>query len=76
MTDLGAGPEHARVSVGGVLNPADVCVILSDGGPLAELAAERIEDACRERGVPALRLLNRRGAPDAVARDVLAAVGP
>ena len=31
VTDLGAGPELARVAVGGVLNPADVCVVLTDG---------------------------------------------
>ncbi len=51
ITDLGAGPELARVAVGGVLNPADVCLILTDGRPAAELAAGRIEDACRAREV-------------------------
>ncbi len=71
VTDLGAGPELARVAVGGVLNPADVCVVLSDGGPLAELTAKRIEEACDERGVAALRVLNRRGEAEAVAAELL-----
>ena len=62
VTDLGAGPELAGVAVGGPLNPADVCVILSNGQTAAELAAERIDAACRDRGVPALRVTNRRGA--------------
>lgn len=72
VTDLGAGPELARVAVGGVLNPAEVCVVLSDGGWLAELAAARIEEACRQRDVSALRVLNRRGEPEAVAAELLA----
>jgi hypothetical protein len=72
VTDLGAGPELARVAVGGALNPADVCVVLSDGGPLSELTAKRIEVACDERGVAALRMLNCRGEAEAVAADLLA----
>ena len=72
VTDLGAGPDLARVAVGGVLNPADVCVVLSDGNPVAELAATRIEEACRKRGVSARRVLNRRGEAEAVAADLLA----
>jgi hypothetical protein len=55
VTDLGAGPEFARMAVGGVLNPADVCVVLTTGTPAADLAAERIEAACGDRGVPTLR---------------------
>lgn len=70
VTDLGAGPELARTAVGGVLNPADVCVVLSDGQPAAELAADRIEEACRAREVRALRW--RVGAPPA---DLLATLG-
>jgi hypothetical protein len=52
ITDLGAGPEFTRTAVGGVLNPAEVCVILSDGTRASEMAAERIAGACRERDVP------------------------
>ena len=55
VTDLGAGPEFARMAVGGVLNPAELCVVVTTGTPAAELAAERIEDACRARGVEPLR---------------------
>jgi MinD superfamily P-loop ATPase len=70
VTDLGAGPELARVAVGGVLNPADVCVILSDGTASADLTAQRVEDACRARGVPAVQVLNRRSEADAVAAEL------
>jgi CO dehydrogenase nickel-insertion accessory protein CooC1 len=63
VTDLGAGPELARVAVGGVLNPADVCIVLSDGTTVAEATATRIEAACADRGVPSLRILNVRGRP-------------
>lgn len=51
VTDLGAGPEFTHTAVGGVLNPAEVCVILSDGRRASRMAAERIAQACRERGV-------------------------
>ena len=57
LTDLGAGPEFTRMAVGGVLNPADLCLVLSDGRPAAELAAERIAGACRARAVSARRVL-------------------
>jgi cellulose biosynthesis protein BcsQ len=70
LTDLGAGPAMARTAVGGVLNPADLCVVLSDGRRQSELAAARIEDACRERRVEAMRLLNRRDEPEAVASEL------
>lgn len=70
VTDLGAGPELARTAVGGVLNPADLCIVLSDGSRGAEQAAERIEVACERRGVPAIRVLNRRGEPEAVAAEL------
>jgi MinD-like ATPase involved in chromosome partitioning or flagellar assembly len=55
VTDLGAGPEFAEMAVGGILNPAEVCVVLDPGSPPARLCAERIEAACRRRGVAALR---------------------
>jgi hypothetical protein len=55
VTDLGAGPEFTRVAVGGALNPADVCVVVTTGTPAADLAADRIEAACRDRGVQPLR---------------------
>src|SRR5262249_43343511 len=61
VTDLGAGPELTRVAVGGVLNPADLCVVLSDGRAVSDLTADRIERACRGRGVEFARVLNRRG---------------
>ena len=67
VTDLGAGPELTRTAVGGVLNPADVCLVLTDGGRASEVTADRIEGACRVRQVPALRVTNRRGQADAVA---------
>ena len=70
ITDLGAGPELTRVAVGGVLNPADRCYVLTDGTPAAELTAERVERACRARKVPWTRVLNRRGE----AADVAAAL--
>jgi CO dehydrogenase maturation factor len=63
VTDLGAGPELVRVAVGGVLNPADLCVVLTRGTPASELAAERIEAACVAREVRCTRLLNVAGTP-------------
>lgn len=71
VTDLGAGPELARVAVGGVLNPADLCFVLSDGRRTAEMTAERVERACRARNVPFVRMLNRRGAPETVAAELV-----
>jgi hypothetical protein len=56
VTDLGAGPEFAEMAVGGVLNPADVCVVLAPSSPSGRLAAERIEAGCKRRGVVTLRL--------------------
>lgn len=70
VTDLGAGPELARVAVGGVLNPADVCFILTDGTRVAALTADRVEQACRAREVRFQRVLNRRGEADAVASEL------
>ena len=67
ITDLGPGPELTRVAVGGVLNPADRCFVLTDGTRLAESTAERVESACRARQVPSTRVLNRRGEPREVA---------
>jgi cellulose biosynthesis protein BcsQ len=74
VTDLGAGPEIARVAVGGVLNPADVCVVLTTGTPAAELAAERIVAACEARRVRAVRVLNIRGDPRRTASEMETAV--
>jgi cellulose biosynthesis protein BcsQ len=51
VTDLGAGPEFTEMAVGGVLNPADLCVVLTAGTPVTDLTADRIEAACRSRGV-------------------------
>ena len=69
VTDLGAGPEFVGLAVGGVLNPADLCVVLTDGGPVPELTAERIEAACRRRGVASRRVLvGSDGAATAAAR--------
>jgi CO dehydrogenase nickel-insertion accessory protein CooC1 len=70
VTDLGAGPELAGVAVGGVLNPADACVVLTDGTSVADLTAARIEDACRRRGVDTLRIVNERGRAEIVAETL------
>lgn len=70
VTDLGAGPEMTRVAVGGVLNPADLCVVLTSGTPTADSAADRTEGACRARGVESLRILNRRGEPEVVGAEL------
>lgn len=70
VTDLGAGPEFTRMAVGGVLNPAELCLILSDGRPAAELAAERIAEACRVRGVRAERVSTEAGLAEAAAELV------
>jgi hypothetical protein len=56
VTDLGAGPEFTRMAVGGLLNPADLCIVLSSGSHVAELTAKRIADACRARHVQVLEL--------------------
>lgn len=56
VTDLGAGPEFAEMAVGGVLNPAEICVVLQPDSPAGRLSAERIEEACKRRAVPVLRL--------------------
>jgi CO dehydrogenase maturation factor len=70
VTDLGAGPELARVAVGGILNPADICVVLTDGRLVSELTADRIESACRSRKVAVLRTVNPRGGATAVAVEL------
>jgi hypothetical protein len=67
VTDLGAGPEFTRLAVGGVLNPADVCVVLSDGSRTAELTARRIERSCELREVPPLRLRRGGRSPEVLA---------
>ena len=76
VTDLGAGPELAGAAVGGVLNPADVCVIISTGRPVAELTAERVAEACRHRGVPALRVTNEQGRAEALAAELAERLAP
>jgi CO dehydrogenase nickel-insertion accessory protein CooC1 len=72
VTDLGAGPELAGVAVGGVLNPADVCVVVTDDTSVAALTADRIEAACRRRGVEAVRVVNERGRAEEVAEALAA----
>jgi MinD-like ATPase involved in chromosome partitioning or flagellar assembly len=67
ISDLGAGPEFTRIAVGGVLNPADICFVLSDRRRGSELAAERIEAACRARGVRHERVETRPGAHQGLA---------
>jgi cellulose biosynthesis protein BcsQ len=61
VTDLGAGPEFTQMAVGGVLNPAEVCVVLTTGAPVADLTAERVERACGRRRVAVLRIEVRPG---------------
>ena len=70
VTDLGAGWELALAAVGGPLNPAEVCVIVSTGRPVGELTAERIEAACRARGVPALRVTYEPDRAEALAAEL------
>ena len=70
VTDLGAGPELARVAVGGVLNPADLCFVLTDGRPVSELTAQRVEAACKAREVPSMRIPNRRDDAGGVAAEL------
>ena len=70
VTDLGAGPELARVAVGGVLNPADLCFVLTDGTRVAARTADRVEQACRARRVRFRRVLNRRGDAAGVASEL------
>jgi CO dehydrogenase maturation factor len=72
VTDLGAGPDLTRIAVGGLLNPADICLVLSDGAPVAELAADRIERVCRSRGVVPIRAHNGRGEAKRVANELIA----
>jgi cellulose biosynthesis protein BcsQ len=72
ITDLGAGPEFTRVAVGGVLNPAGLCCVLTDGTRVSELTAQRVEAACRTRKVPSVRVLNRRGDAAGVAAELAA----
>lgn len=74
VTDLGAGPEFTEMAVGGVLNPAEICVVLSNGSPVADLTAERVERACRRRGVLARRLAVPAD-PRLLADDLLAGTG-
>jgi hypothetical protein len=76
VTDLGAGPEFTRIAVGGVLNPADVCVVLSDGRPVADETAARIEAACRAREVRALRLLHSRDRAEQTAAELAGRLAP
>jgi CO dehydrogenase nickel-insertion accessory protein CooC1 len=71
VTDLGAGPELARAAVGGVLNPADLCFVLTDGTRASELTATRIEAACLARNVGWVRVLNRRSEAAQVAVGLL-----
>lgn len=52
LTDLGAGPELAGVAVGGVLNPAELCLVMVDERPAVRLAHDRIVAACDRRSVP------------------------
>jgi hypothetical protein len=71
LTDLGAGPEFTRVAVGGLLNPAELCLVVSDGRRTSELAADRIERACQAREVQSLRVRNHPGAVDRAVRSVV-----
>jgi hypothetical protein len=70
ITDLGAGPEFTAMAVGGVLNPAEVCVVVTNGTRVADVTAERVELACRSRNVPALRLAVAPAAVATAARSL------
>jgi hypothetical protein len=76
VTDLGAGPEFAEMAVGGVLNPADVCIVLASGSASGRLAAERIEAACARRGVTPLRVAAPADAAELAARLLGTAEAP
>lgn len=70
VTDLAAGPQFTEMAVGGVLNPAETCVVLSDGKPVAEITAERLDDACRRRGVRTVRVYVPPNDPPSLARPL------
>lgn len=70
VTDLGAGPEFTEMAVGGLLNPAEVCVVLANETRVADLTAERVELACRRRNVRALRVSVAPGAVATAARSL------
>jgi hypothetical protein len=76
VTDLGAGPAFTEMAVGGLLNPAEVCVVLTNGTRVADLTAERVELACRRRNVPALRLAVSPTAVAAAARSLADRLAP
>lgn len=71
VTDLGAGPEFTEMAVGGALNPADVCVVVTNGTAVTDLSAERIVGACRRRGVPTMQVVLDPGAPSSTAGGVV-----
>ena len=71
VTDLGAGPEYVEMAVGGRLNPADVCAVLTNGRAVAALTADRIERASRRRGVASVRILNAEGDPHRAVVELL-----
>jgi hypothetical protein len=70
VTDLGAGPEFTEMAVGGLLNPAEACVVLTNGARVADLTADRVELACRRRKVPALRVSVEPAAVATAARSL------
>jgi hypothetical protein len=70
VTDLGAGPDFTRIAVGGVLNPADVCLVLTDGRSVADETAARIEAACRARDVRAIRVAHSLELGERTAADL------
>ena len=70
VTDLGAGPEFTELAVGGALNPADLCFVVTTGARVAEVTADRIEHACRRRAVHTVRaMVGPR--PESAARGLL-----
>jgi hypothetical protein len=70
---IARGHAEARLVDRGLTDPALASA-------LAELIAERIGHACERRGVPWIRVINRRRAPGVVAEGlvdrVLATAGP
>jgi hypothetical protein len=67
VTDLGAGPEFAQMAVGGALNPAALCLVLSDGG-----TGRRADGRADRGGVPPPRRVARARAGEEVHEHRLA----
>jgi len=78
ITDFEAGVDEPAWALGGLLNPADVLLVVATPTPVAITTARKIVALARERGVPRIYgVANqvRSAAEDATVRDAFAAVG-